>query len=113
MPKPWLHLLLWLPVSAFAAANPADVLRDLRTPLLGKPATVSNVAINIGHLKLTLASGSAAKLAAAGETVGLFFQGTGSFEYVAEATELPLVARNVKSDSKAKLSGAAIRDEVA
>src|SRR5207244_2785942 len=48
-----------------------------------------------------------------GEAVGIFFKGNGTFEYVAEATELPLVARNVKTDSKARLNGAAISDEVA
>ena len=94
------------------AATPADVLRDLRTPALGAPGAVSNVAVRIGHLKLTLASGSAAKLTAGGEPVGLFFKGTGSFEYIAEATEMPIVARNVKSDSKAKIDGATISDEI-
>jgi hypothetical protein len=101
-----------LAVPAFAAA-PADVMRDLRTPSLGGAAAVSNVAITIGHLKLSLAAGSAAKLLAGGEPVGLFFKGTGSFEYVAEATELPLVVRNVKTDSKAKVSGATISDDLA
>jgi len=95
------------------AATPADLFRDLRTPSLGAAAPVSNLTISLGHMKLNLASGSAAKLSAAGEPVGLFFKGNGSFEYVAEATELPLVARNVKTDSKAKLSGATIGDDVA
>jgi len=98
--------------AAFGAA-PADLLRDLRTPTLGTPGAVSNVAVTIGHLKLNLASGSAAKLMAGTEPVGLFFKGSGTFEYVAEATELPLVTRNVKSDSKAKINGATISDEIA
>jgi hypothetical protein len=98
-------------VPAFAA-TPVEVVRDLRAPSLGAPAPVSNLTIAIGHLKLNLASGSAARLTAAGETVGLYFKGNGSFEYVAEATELPLVARNVRSDSKAKMNGATIGDEL-
>jgi hypothetical protein len=79
-------------------------------PSIGGAAPVNNLTMSVGHLKLNLASGSAAKLAG---TDGFFFKGSGSFEYVAESTELPLVARNVKSDSKAKLSGATISDDVA
>jgi hypothetical protein len=107
-----LRSLLLLP---FALASPAfaATLADFRSPALGGSAPVSNMAISIGHMKLNLASGSAANVTAAGEPLGLFFKGSGSFEYVAEATELPLVARNVKSDSKAKMNGATISDDVA
>jgi hypothetical protein len=112
-PKIFLFALLVYPLVPAMAATPADVVRDLRAPLLGGAAPVSNVVVSIGHMKLTLASGSAAKLSAAGEPAGLFFKGNGSFEYTAEATELPLVARNVKTDSKAKLNGATISDDVA
>lgn len=87
-------------------------LADLRTPVLSGAAPVSNAVLSIGHLKLTLSSGSAAKVTAGGEPLGIFFKGSGAFEYTAEGTELPLVARNVKSDSKAKLSGATISDDV-
>ena len=93
--------------SAFGA-NASDLLRDLRTPSLGAPAAVNNVTLTVGHLKLTLASGSAAKLTAAGEPVGLFFKGAGRFEYTAEATEMPVVTRNVKTDSHAVLAGATV-----
>src|SRR5438132_1649026 len=104
--------LVCLAVPAIAS-TPADVFRDLRAPSLGGAAPVSNITISLGHMKLNLASGSAAKLTAAGEQVGLFFKGHGSFEYVAEATELPLVTRNVKTDSNAKQSGATIGDDIA
>lgn len=97
--------------SAFAA-NPVDLMRDLRAPVLGTPVAVSNVTLSIGHLRLTLAGGSAAKLTAAGEPLGLFFKGTGRLDYTAEATEMPVVARNVKSDSHANLSGATISSDV-
>ena len=66
-------------VSAFEASG-ADLLNDLRTPSLGAPVTVNNVTLTIGHLKLTMASGSAAKLSAAGEPVGFFFKGAGRCE---------------------------------
>jgi Peptidase family M1 domain len=104
-------LVVCLSLSAFAA-GPADFVRDLRTPTLGTPAEVSNLAITVGHMKLKLTAGSAAKITAGGETAGFFFRGSGAFEYVAEATEMPVVTRNVKSDSKVKLSGATISDEV-
>jgi hypothetical protein len=97
--------------SLFGATN-AELLRDLRTPSLSAPVAVSNVTVAFGHLKLTLASGSAAKLSAAGEPVGFFFKGTGRFEYVAEATEMPVVTRNVKSDSHASLTGNTISADV-
>src|SRR4051794_32599154 len=112
MSKRALLLISLFVCSTALAASPSDVFRDLGSPTLGAPAAVSNVAVNIGHLKLSLASGSAARLTAGGDPVGIFFKGTGSFEYVAEATELPLVTRNVKSDSKAKLNGATISDEI-
>jgi len=98
-------------VSAFEASG-ADLLNDLRTPSLSEPVAVNNVTLTIGHLKLMMASGSAAKLSAAGEPVGFFFKGAGRFEYVAEATEMPVVTRNVKSDSHATLAGATISEDV-
>jgi len=104
-------LVLLCASSAFAATE-SDLLRELRTPVLAAPVTVSNVTLNVGHLRLTLASGSAAKLTAAGEAVGFFFKGTGRFEYVAEATEMPVVTRNVKTDSHATLTGATINGDV-
>jgi hypothetical protein len=104
-------LVLCLPVSLFAAA-PSDLIRDLRAPSLGAPVAVNNVTLTVGHLKLTFASGSAAKLSAAGEPVGFFFKGSGRFEYTAEATEMPVVMRNVKTDSHATLAGATISEDV-
>jgi hypothetical protein len=93
------------------AASPADLLRNLRAPSLAAPAAVNNVVVNVGHLKLTLASGSAAKVNAGSDTIGVYFKGSGSFEYVAEATEMPVVTRNVKSDAHVKLTGNTISDE--
>ncbi|MEA2239580.1 MAG: hypothetical protein QOC81_4304 [Thermoanaerobaculia bacterium] len=98
--------------SSLFGATDADLLRDLRTPSLGSPVAVNNVTVTFGHLKLTLASGSAAKLSATGEPVGFFFKGTGRFEYVAEATEMPVVTRNVKTDSHTTLTGNTISGEV-
>ncbi len=97
--------------SAFGATD-AELLRALRTPLLGAPMAVTNVPLSVGHFRLTLATGSAATLTAAGQPVGLFFKGSGRFEYTAEATEMPVVTRNVKTDSHAMLSGATISEDV-
>jgi hypothetical protein len=97
--------------SAFGAAA-SDLIRDLRNPVLGPPVAVNNVTLNIGHLRLTLASGSAGKLTAAGEPAGFFFKGAGRFEYTAEAMEMPVVTRNVKSDSHASISGATISEDI-
>jgi len=97
--------------SAFAATG-ADLLRDLRAPSLGAPVTVSNVNVTVGHFHLTLTSGSAAKLTATGEPVGFFFKGNGRFEYTAEATEMPIVSRNVKTDSHATLTGSTISEDI-
>jgi len=98
--------------SSVFGAPAGDLIRDLRTPALGAPVVVSNVTLNVGHLRLTLASGSAAKLTAAGEPVGFFFKGSGRLEYTAEATELPLVTRNVKTESHATLTGATISEDI-
>jgi hypothetical protein len=107
-----LAALAVLCVPSLFAATDADLLRDLRTPSLGSPVAVNNVTVAFGHLKLTLASGSAAKISASGEPVGFFFKGTGRFEYLAEATEMPVVTRNVKSDSHAVLTGNTISADV-
>src|SRR4051794_6833371 len=107
-----LAALALLSVSSAFAATDSDLLRDLRTPALGAPVTVNNVTLNVGHLRLTLASGSAAKLTAAGEPVGFYFKGTGRLEYTAEATEMPVVTRNVKSDSHVTLTGSTISEDV-
>jgi hypothetical protein len=104
-------LVLCLPVSVFAA-DAADLLRDLHRPLLGAAVAVNNVNLTVGHLHLTLASGSAAKLTAAGEPAGFFFKGNGRFEYAAETTEMPIVTRNVKTDSHATLTGSTISEDV-
>jgi hypothetical protein len=97
--------------SAFGATS-GDLLRDLRTPSVGTPVIVNNVTLTVGHLKLTLASGSATKLTAAGEPVGFFFKGAGRLEYTAEATEMPVVTRNVKTDSHATLTGATVSEDI-
>jgi hypothetical protein len=107
LPLLFTTLVLCLPVSLLAAA-PGDLMHDLSAPSLGEPVAVNNATLNVGHLRLTLASGSAGKLTAAGEPIGFFFKGTGRFEYTAEATEMPVVTRNVKTDSHATLSGSTI-----
>lgn len=107
-----LAALVLLCASSAFGASAADLVRDLRSPALGPPVAVSNLVLNVGHLRLTLATGSAARLTAAGEQVGFFFKGTGRFEYTAEATEMPIVTRNVKTDSHAILSGATISGDI-
>ena len=49
-----------------------------------RPARVSNLRLESGHLVCTLASGSIAYVKAGDEVVGIFFQGNGTMEYVTE-----------------------------
>src|SRR5438309_620783 len=48
---------------------------------LGDSAAINNAEFAVGHIKIRLISGSAARLLAGNEPVGIFFSGKGSFEY--------------------------------
>ena len=72
---------------------------------LGDAKSADNASFSIGHLKLTMTSGSAAPVFAGSEQVGLFFSGKGSLEYeTTEAAEFPVVTHNVKAIAHLKMT---------
>jgi len=74
--------------------------------LAPEAANVSNTTFTIGHVKLDLASGSAAYVLAGSERAGIFFKGKGTLRYeTVEATELPIVSYNVRKSSDQKYEG--------
>jgi hypothetical protein len=102
-----------LPLSA--ADTVAGLAEQYAHPTLGKSSVARNVTFESGHLKITLAEGSAAPVLAGGETLGLFFKGKGSFEYVsADPAEAAILTTNAKraTNLKAQKSeqGVVIRD---
>lgn len=92
----------WLVASVASAAPGEPSLTELveRFETLHiDPASVpvTNLQVSSGHLKLLWKSGSASLVRAGEETVGIFFQGSGSLEYRSEdPIEFPLTAFNVR-----------------
>ncbi|HEY3056516.1 MAG TPA: M1 family aminopeptidase [Thermoanaerobaculia bacterium] len=99
-------LLSWL-VFACLVASPVlsatfteTVTGAKNLQLAADVSPISGMTISVGHMTFKLASGSAARVLAAGEPVGIFFKGSGSLEYeTAETTELPAVKFNVHAES--------------
>ena len=87
-----------LAVCVSARAATFDELRDAyRNLKAGPPAAVSQMPYSVGHIKVTLASGSAARVLAGNEAAGIFFKGNGTFEYrTSDPIEAPVVAFNAK-----------------
>lgn len=66
----------------------------------GAAAPVSNLQYTVGHMKLTLASGTAAPVMAGQEVVGTFFKGNGSFVYTSvDPVEAPVMKFNIRKES--------------
>lgn len=103
--------LVCLSVPAFAAAPLTDFLAAADHPQVAADVSpVSNVTFAVGHMKIKLASGSAARVLAGADTVGFFFKGNGSFEYeTTDPAELPVVKHNVKAIANVKLTVDAAR----
>jgi len=83
-----------------AASNEkvAAVVESYEHPTLGAPATVQNVTIALSpNMTIRLTSGSAARVTAGPDDLGIFFSGDGSFEYVSAD---PLEAKNVQFEVK-------------
>ncbi len=98
-------LLVCLTLPTFAAAPLTDFVGAASQLRLGDAAPVTNAAFSVGHMKIKFASGSAARVLAGNEPVGLFFKGNGSLEYEStETAELPVVAHNVKAIAHVKLT---------
>src|SRR5438067_11659237 len=98
-------LLLCLAVSLFAAAPLTDFVDAAEhLHLAADVALVSNLTFSVGHMTVKLASGSAARVLAGNEPVGLFFKGNGSFQYEdVDTAALPVVNHNVKAVAHLKL----------
>jgi hypothetical protein len=77
---------------------------------LGDAKSVDHTGFSIGHLKLTMTSGSAAPLFAGSEQIGFFFSGKGSLEYeTTETAEFPVVTHNVRAVAHLKMTPEASR----
>lgn len=67
--------------------------------------TVQNVTLTSGHLRVTIAGGSAAKLKSGDETIGVFVKGSGTFQYVTnDPVEFAVAKTNLKM-AKSKAAG--------
>jgi hypothetical protein len=93
-----LTLILFTSARIGGAPSVATLARDFETlALSGAPTRVENARLTIGHMTVTLATGSRTSVKAGDEIVGFFFVGKGAFEYRAvDPIELPLVQFSVK-----------------
>jgi peptidase M1-like protein len=97
--------------AAQSASLPEFVSAAKKLTVASDVSPVKDVAFTVGHLKLKLASGSAARVLAGSEPVGIFFKGSGSFEYeLAEPTEIPAVRSNVKAESHFAMNGTVLSE---
>lgn len=99
-------VVVCLPLSAFGAAPLTDfVTAANHLHLAPEVANISDATYSVGHMKIRFASGSAARVLAGSEAVGIYFKGTGAFEYqTVEAAELPVVDHNVKAVAHVKMT---------
>jgi hypothetical protein len=98
-------VLVCLPASLFAAAPMTDFIAAARNLKLGEAAGASNATWTVGHMTLHFSSGSMARVFAGNEPVGVYFKGSGTFEYqTLDAAELPVVDHNVKALSHVKMT---------
>jgi len=98
-------LVVCLPVSLFAATPLTDFVAAAKNLKLGEAASVSSATWTVGHMTLHFGSGSMARVSAGSETIGVYFKGSGTFEYkTVEAAELPVVDHNVKAVSHVKMT---------
>ena len=98
--------LVCLATPLFSAAPLTDFLSGANHLRLAPDAApVSNAAFSVGHMRIKLASGTASRVLAGNEPVGVFFKGNGSFEYeTVDTAELPVVNHNVKAIAHVKMS---------
>ncbi|HEU4888822.1 MAG TPA: M1 family aminopeptidase, partial [Thermoanaerobaculia bacterium] len=106
---------LLLSVSAFGVETVAGLAEQYDAPKVGPAVTARNLTFESGHLKITLTDGTAAPVMAGSETLGLYFKGVGSFEYLsADPAEAAITATNVKRSTRLKAEktdkGLVIRD---
>ena len=99
-------LVLCLPFSLFAASPMTDFVAAAKNLKLAPDvANVSNATWTVGHMTVHFGAGSMARVMAGNEPVGVYFKGSGTFDYVTvEATELPVVDHNVKAVAHVKMT---------
>jgi hypothetical protein len=109
-----LALALAIALPCFAASSRfGEIVEAFGNLQPGPAGPVSNATFNVGHLKLTMRSGTAAPVKANGKVVAVFFKGDGTLEYeAADPIELPIVTHNVKEQSHLKLDGTHISGPV-
>lgn len=106
-------LLLSLP--AFGAETVAGLAESYGAMKVGPAVTARGLSFESGHLKVLLGDGTAAPVLVGNDTVGLYFKGAGSLEYLSEdAAEAAILTTNVKRSTKLKSEktdkGIVIRD---
>jgi hypothetical protein len=106
---------LLLCLSAFGADTVAGLAEQYGAPKVGPAVTARNLTFESGHLKINLHDGTAAPVMAGSETLGLYFKGAGSLEYLsADPAEAAILSTNVKRSTKLKAEktdkGLVIRD---
>ncbi|HEY0159976.1 MAG TPA: M1 family aminopeptidase [Thermoanaerobaculia bacterium] len=107
--------ILFCAIPLPAAENVVALHSLYEQPALGASKLVENVTFTSGHLKVTLAQGSAAPVMAGEETIGLFFKGKGQFEYLSDdPSEAAALTSNVRKATRLGVekvaTGVAIRD---
>ncbi|MGZ4808248.1 MAG: M1 family aminopeptidase [Thermoanaerobaculia bacterium] len=91
--------LLFVCTSA-QAARFNELLKNYRDLKLGATSSVSQTTYAVGHMNVTLESGTSARVMAGNDVAGIFFKGDGTFVYQSvDAIEAPVVAFNVKRQS--------------
>jgi hypothetical protein len=96
--------LACLSTVAFATDPLTDSVNAANHLQIGDAAAVNGVPISIGHMKINLISGSAARVLAGTEPVGIFFRGNGVFEYeTTDTAEFPVVSHNVRAIAHLKM----------
>jgi hypothetical protein len=106
--------LLSLP--ALGAETVAGLAEQFDTPKVGPAVAAHDLTFESGHLKINLVSGTAAPVTAGGETLGVFFKGTGNFQYLsADPAEAAIMTTNAKRSTNLKTekteAGIVIRDD--
>lgn len=90
-------LAVCLAVPAFAAATVTDLVQKNKALTLGEAKTATGFKVSVGHLNVTLSSGTVSKVMAGDQPVGLFLSGSGTFTYeTVNKDELTAVRYNAK-----------------
>jgi Peptidase family M1 domain len=106
---------LLLSVPAFGADTVAGLAEHYSALRVGPSVATRGQTFESGHLRINLADGVAAPVMAGSETIGLYFKGSGNFEYVSnDPAEAAIMATNAKRATKLKTGktdkGVVVRD---